>query len=102
MTKKILFLFFALCTTLTNVRAQGWKANYDGVMLQGFYWDSFDDTQWKNLREQADDLAGSFYQGAGEGNQNNGGNQVKQCLEIGDAAAVHNAVPQTSEHAGLL
>lgn len=60
MTKKILFLFFALCTTLTNVRAQGWKANYDGVMLQGFYWDSFDDTQWKNLREQADDLAGSF------------------------------------------
>ena len=26
--------------------AQGWPQNYGGVMLQGFYWDSFDDTQW--------------------------------------------------------
>ena len=26
--------------------AQGWPEKYQGVMLQGFYWDSFDDTQW--------------------------------------------------------
>ena len=23
------------------VLAQGWPAQYDGVMLQGFYWDSY-------------------------------------------------------------
>ena len=40
--------------------AQGWPANYDGVMLQGFYWDSFSDTRWPNLESQADELA-EFY-----------------------------------------
>jgi len=30
----------ALMTTL-GIHAQGWPANYDGVMLQGFYWDSY-------------------------------------------------------------
>ncbi len=40
--------------------AQGWPANYDGVMLQGFYWDSFNDTRWPNLERQADELAEFF------------------------------------------
>ena len=40
--------------------AQGWPKNYKGVMLQGFYWDSFDDTQWSALEKQANDLAASF------------------------------------------
>ena len=40
--------------------AQGWPAAYDGVMLQAFYWDSFDDTQWSVLEGQADQLAGTF------------------------------------------
>ena len=40
--------------------AQGWPENYKGVMLQGFYWDSFDDTNWKVLEKQADDLSASF------------------------------------------
>ena len=40
--------------------AQGWPQNYGGVMLQGFYWDSFDDTQWALLERQADELAGTF------------------------------------------
>ena len=40
--------------------AQGWPANYKGVMLQGFYWDSYDDTQWATLEKQANDLATSF------------------------------------------
>lgn len=40
--------------------AQGWPANYDGVMLQGFYWDSFTDTKWKNLEQQADELSQYF------------------------------------------
>lgn len=40
--------------------AQGWPANYKGVMLQGFYWDSYDDTQWARLEAQADELAQYF------------------------------------------
>jgi alpha-amylase len=40
--------------------AQGWPAQYGGVMLQAFYWDSFDDTQWSILEQKADELAGTF------------------------------------------
>ncbi|MBQ8046725.1 MAG: starch-binding protein [Prevotella sp.] len=40
--------------------AQGWPTQYDGVMLQGFYWDSYTDTQWNNLEAQADELAEYF------------------------------------------
>ena len=29
-------------------------------MLQGFYWDSYDDSQWTVLQAQADQLAGTF------------------------------------------
>ncbi|MBQ7512738.1 MAG: starch-binding protein [Prevotella sp.] len=37
-----------------------WPANYGGVMLQGFYWNSFEDTQWTKLTEQADELSTYF------------------------------------------
>ena len=30
------------------------------VMLQGFYWDSYGDTRWTTLTEQADELARYF------------------------------------------
>ena len=40
--------------------AQGWPANYDGVMLQGFYWDSFNESRWPNLEKQADEMAEFF------------------------------------------
>ena len=40
--------------------AQGWPANYDGVMLQGFYWDSFNETRWPKLESQADELSEFF------------------------------------------
>ena len=39
---------------------QGWPTNYGGVMLQGFYWDSYNDTKWTNLAAQADELAEFF------------------------------------------
>ena len=39
---------------------QGWPSSYDGVMLQAFYWDSFDDSQWSELQAQADQLVGTF------------------------------------------
>lgn len=38
----------------------GWPANYEGVMLQGFYWDSYEDTKWTNLTSQADELSQYF------------------------------------------
>ena len=49
----------ALFATI-SMMAQGWPADYSGVMLQGFFWDSFNDTQWKRLEKQADDLATTF------------------------------------------
>ena len=51
-----LILFFSAITTM----AQGWPENYNGVMLQGFYWDYFADTQWTRLEKQADDLSKVF------------------------------------------
>ncbi len=38
--------------------SQGWPADYGGVMLQGFSWDSYDYSQWKVLAKQADDMKG--------------------------------------------
>lgn len=43
-----------------SVDAIGWPANYEGVMLQGFYWDSWDVTGWSKLEAQADELSKSF------------------------------------------
>ena len=40
--------------------AQGWPADYEGVMLQGFYWDSFSETSWAKLEDQADEIAPYF------------------------------------------
>lgn len=40
--------------------AQGWPANYDGVMLQGFYWDSYSDSKWAQLTAQANELSQYF------------------------------------------
>lgn len=40
--------------------AQGWPENYGGVMLQGFYWDSYSDTKWTNLERQAGELSRYF------------------------------------------
>lgn len=41
-------------------KAQGWPANYEGVMLQGFFWDSYYDTKWTNLEKQSDELSAYF------------------------------------------
>lgn len=44
----------------TMMMAQGWPENFQGVMLQGFYWDSFSDSKWTRLETEADDLAPYF------------------------------------------
>ncbi len=38
----------------------GWPANYGGVMLQGFWWDSYDATKWTNLTARAGELSQYF------------------------------------------
>ena len=38
----------------------GWPSQYKGVMLQGFYWDSYDATKWTNLQDQAKELGQYF------------------------------------------
>ncbi len=50
-----LLLFFA-----PRTNSQGWESEYEGVMLQGFYWDSFEDTKWTNLTSQVDELSAYF------------------------------------------
>ena len=57
--RKLYTTIIALIATI-SMMAQGWPANYGGVMLQGFYWDSYDDSRWVTLEKQANDLASSF------------------------------------------
>ena len=56
----LLLLLLSIVGDTQTLRAQAWPENYDGVMLQGFYWDSFSASQWSKLEGQADDLASSF------------------------------------------
>ena len=55
------------CLAVTCTMAQGWPANYGGVMLQGFYWDyyNYDEEMnatgwatWKGLESHASELEG--------------------------------------------
>ena len=57
--KKIYMTLVALMATI-NMFAQGWPANYSGVMLQGFYWNSYRDSKWTNLEAQAPELSQYF------------------------------------------
>lgn len=59
---KLLAVILILHSSLFTLRshAQGWPAQYQGVMLQGFYWDSYSDTQWTQFESQADELARYF------------------------------------------
>ena len=42
------------------VAGKGWPAMYGGVMLQGFYWDSFKATKWTNFTDKAQELGQYF------------------------------------------
>lgn len=63
--KKILLSVAMLCMALSG-RAEtqdvcgGWPADYDGVMLQGFWWDSYNETTWAKLTEAAPELSQYF------------------------------------------
>ena len=57
--KKLLLSLWVLMTSLTTM-AQGWPSQYEGVMLQGFYWDSYKESKWTVLESQADELSQYF------------------------------------------
>ena len=54
------FLLAFSLVPFTACANDGWPSQYGGVMLQGFYWDSFDATKWTNLQKQAPEL-GQFF-----------------------------------------
>lgn len=58
--KHLFTLIFTLMGLPLGLMAQGWPANYGGVMLQGFYWDSYKEIQWSTLTSQADELSKYF------------------------------------------
>lgn len=57
---RVLALLLTLHCSLFTASAQGWPENYKGVMLQGFFWDSYNDSRWARLEKQSDDLATTF------------------------------------------
>ena len=56
--KSLIMLFVALLPLLS--KAQGWPANYGGVMLQGFYWNGYADCKWSVLTAQSNELGDLF------------------------------------------
>lgn len=62
-TSFFLPLLAMLFVASPQAKAEGeyaWPANYGGVMMQGFYWDSFSDSKWKVLESQAAELSAYF------------------------------------------
>jgi alpha-amylase len=57
---KKFYLSLASVLVALSAMAQGWPANYGGIMLQGFYWDSYDYTKWENLTNRSEEL-GAIY-----------------------------------------
>ena len=57
---KKLFTLVAVLLSSAALMAQGWPADYKGVMLQGFAWDSYAESQWPVLEEQADEISEYF------------------------------------------
>ena len=51
---------FIVTLILAQYTFAQWPANYGGVMLQAFYWDSFEDTNWQNLTSKAEEYSKYF------------------------------------------
>lgn len=56
----IVFLFILPLLFSQHIFPQAAPEKYSGVMLQGFYWDSYSDSKWTNLTTQSDEIAGCF------------------------------------------
>lgn len=46
--------------SVATFAAEGWPANYGGVMLQAFWWDSYADTKWSALEARSNELSQYF------------------------------------------
>ena len=57
--KKIYTILWMLTISVATM-AQGWPEKYEGVMLQGFYWDGYADAQWSLLEKQSDNISTTF------------------------------------------
>lgn len=57
---KRLFTSIIISLATLPMLAQGWPDNEEGVMLQGFYWNSYSDTQWTYMEKQVNNLAKVF------------------------------------------
>lgn len=55
----LLLIAMAACGT-TQAKAQGWPANYDGVMLQGFSWDDYTNSKWTTMEANSDEYSQYF------------------------------------------
>jgi alpha-amylase len=60
MNLRTLFAAALLSASAFAPTANAQYANHGGVMLQGFYWDSYTDTKWTNLTSQAEELSQYF------------------------------------------
>ena len=60
--KKIYLTLVVLLATI-NMFAQGWPANYSGVMLQGFYWNSYSESKWTKLEDRKSTRLNSSHHG---------------------------------------
>ncbi len=59
--KRIALSLCLAAGSLLSANAIGWPANYEGVMLQGFYWDSYtSETKWNKLEQLADEYSQYF------------------------------------------
>ncbi len=61
--KRILLSLFCVLSSLSLMARDnvgGIPSGYGGVMLQAFYWNSYSDTAWANLENQADELCSFF------------------------------------------
>jgi alpha-amylase len=58
--KKLILTALIAVSLPVLLHAQGWPTAYQGVMLQGFYWDSFTESSWASLESQADELSEFF------------------------------------------
>ncbi|MBR5036396.1 MAG: starch-binding protein [Prevotella sp.] len=56
----LIFVFTFQLSVSNSYAADGWPSQYKGVMLQAFYWDSFDATNWTVLEKQAKELGEYF------------------------------------------
>ena len=57
---KNLFVAILMLCGFATASAQGWPEHYEGVMLQGFYWDSFNESQWTYLEKKSDEISEYF------------------------------------------